>query len=228
MVLDNEEASFTVGQEVPFVTNQRRSTNTANQQNSFNFNNFNSITREDVGVKLAFTPQISEGDNVLLEVELEVSDLDADQIGDVNLLGPTTNKSLITTNVLVNNGSTAVLAGFIRDTANRRRNQVPVAGDLPVLGWLFRGKSNSSNKRNMVVLATPHIIKEETDLERLTQFKVNQYHTANLDQFLDEGFFKKVKKKAEKRKKFRPTANKAEAITGQRHNETFNRGDIKR
>lgn len=230
MTVDNEEASISVGQEVPFVTSQRRNTGTdsTTTNNQFSFNNFNSITREDVGVQLTVTPQISEGDNVLLELELEVSDLDAEQIGDVNLLGPTTNKSLIQNKVLVKDGSTAVLAGFIRDITNRRRNQTPIAGDLPVIGWLFRGKTNSRNKRNMVVLVTPHIVKDAIDHERVTDNMVREYHDANIDELLNQNFFKKIRKKVDRRKNYRPTFDKSEELTGVRADDGFGRGDLRR
>jgi general secretion pathway protein D len=231
VTVDNEEASITVGQEVPFVTNQRRpvgNQNDPNSVNNFSFNSFNSITREDVGVKLTVTPQISEGDNVFLDMELEVSDLDADQIGDVNLLGPTTNKSLVQNKVLVKDGATAVLAGLIRDTANRRRNQTPIAGDLPVIGWLFRSKSNNRTKRNLVVLVTPHIIKEGVEYDRITNYSVGNYYDANVEELFDQGFFKKVKKKRQDRKTHRPTFEKSQQLTGQRSSVTYGRGDIHR
>lgn len=229
MTVDNEEASISVGQEVPFVTNQRRNVNTGNDnQNNFAFNNFNSITREDVGVKLKVTPQISEGDNVLLEVEIEVSDLDAEQIGDVNLLGPTTNKALVTNKVLVKDGSTAVIAGLIRDTTNRRRNQIPVAGDIPVLGWLFRGKSNNQTKRNMVVLVTPHIVKDHADFERLTDNRVEDYRNEHLQWLMKQRFFKKQKQNFKERRDFRPTIEYSESVVGASGASSFGRGDIKR
>lgn len=231
VTVDNEEASITVGQEVPFVTNQRRpvgGTDPNVNSNQFSFNSFNSIQREDVGVKLTVTPQISEGDNVFLDLELEVSDLDADQIGDVNLLGPTTNKSLVQNKVLVKDGSTAVLAGLIRDTANRRRNQTPILGDLPGLGWLFRGKTSGRVKRNLVVLVTPHIIKEGVEYDRVTNYQISNYYNANAEHIFEQGFFKKVKKKRDDRKNHRPTFERSQELTGQRSTLEYGRGDIKR
>jgi len=234
--VDNEEAAVTVGQEVPFVTNQRRPVdNDTDNNNNFNFNSFNSIRREDVGVKLTVTPQISEGDNVRLELNLEISEIATNQIGDVNLLGPTTNKSLIENTVTVKDGSTAVLAGLMRDTASRNTKQAPVLGDVPVLGWLFRQRGTDRRKQNLVALVTPHILKDHVDMERVTHFHVSEYQRANLDQFLERGFFKKVKLKNDERKRYRPTADATENVVGRgtansgsSSGKNFGRGDISR
>ncbi len=234
--IDNEESSITVGKEVPFITGSSRpQTTTGGTDGEFN-SSFGStrIQREDVGVKLKVTPQISEGDNVLLEVEIEVSDIaDTDpRVGTPDIVGPTTNKSLFTSKVLVKDGSTAVLAGLIRDSTNRTRNQTPILGDAPVLGWLFRSKKDSRQKSNLVVLVTPHIVKESVDMERLTLHKLNEYHDSNLDELFEGGFFKKVKKKQEHRKNHRPTFEESAAITGRdtgsAESDGFRRGDMKR
>lgn len=232
--VDNEEASVTVGQEVPFVTNQRRAVDNDNdnQNNNFNFNNFNSIRREDVGVKLTVTPQISEGDNVLLEINLEISEVAPanQQIGDVNLLGPTTNKSLVENKVLVKDGSTAVLAGLLRDTASRSKTQAPVLGDLPVLGLLFRGKSTNQRKQNLVALVTPNIVKESVDMDRVTHFTVDEYQRANIEHFFEQGFFERIKKTRNQRKNHRPAMEHADQVLGNKTvtDESYGRGDMKR
>jgi general secretion pathway protein D len=231
--VDNEEASVTVGQEVPFVTNQRRAVDSDNNNNNnFNFNNFNSIRREDVGVKLTVTPQISEGDNVLLDINLEISEVAPanQQIGDVNLLGPTTNKSLVENRVLVKDGSTAVLAGLLRDTTSRARTQAPVLGDVPVLGLLFRGRSVNQRKQNLVALVTPNIVKDNVDLERVTHFTIDEYQRANVEEFFQKGFFDKIKKRRQDRKTHRPAQEHAEQVLGQNVTSggKYGRGDIKR
>ncbi len=185
------------------------------------------MQREEVGVKLNVTPQISEGDNVLLDMKVEVSDVANDSVGSVDILGPTTNKSLVENRVLVHDGSTAVLAGLIRDIADRSRRQTPLLGDLPAVGWLFRKKGTNRDKRNMVVLVTPHIVKEKADLERATQYKLDEYRDANVEELFRQGFFKEVFKKHERRKSFRPTLERTEALTGRR-GPKFNKGDIER
>lgn len=232
--IDNEESSITVGKEVPFITGSSRPQTTTGGTDINNSFGTTRIQREDVGVKLKVTPQISEGDNVLLEVEIEVSDIaDTDpRVGTPDIVGPTTNKSLFTNKVLVKDGSTAVLAGLIRDSTNRTRNQPPVLGDAPLIGWLFRSKKDTRQKSNLVVLVTPHIVKESIDMERLTLHKLNEYHESNLDELFDQGFFKRVKKKQELRKKHRPTFEESAAITGRDtgsgQTSGFRRGDMKR
>lgn len=234
--IDNEESSITVGKEVPFITGSSRpQTTTGGDPDNFN-SSFGTtrIQREDVGVKLKVTPQISEGDNVLLEVEIEVSDIaDTDpRVGTPDIVGPTTNKSLFTNKVLVKDGSTAVLAGLIRNSTNRTRNQTPILGDAPLVGWLFRSKKDSRQKSNLVVLVTPHIVKESVDMDRLTLHKLNEYHDANLAELFEQGFFKRVKKKHDRRKDYRPTFEESAAITGRDTGSgdagSFRRGDMKR
>ncbi len=232
--IDNEESSIIVGKEVPFITGSSRpATNADGAVTSTSFGTTR-IQREDVGVKLTVTPQISEGDNVLLEVSIEVSDIakaDAN-VGNVDLVGPTTNKSQFENKVLVKDGSTAVLAGLIRDSTNRTRNQSPILGDIPILGSLFRSKNNTRQKSNLVVLITPHIVKESVDMERLTLHKLNEYHDTNLDELFEDGFFQRVKKKHNRRKNHRPTFEESAAITGRdtgsADSSNFRRGDIKR
>lgn len=236
VTVDNEEASILVGQEVPFITSTSRPNTDQSGVSQGYSSGFTRVQREEVGIKLKVTPQISEGDNVLLEISLEVSDTDAQQIGTVDIIGPTTNKSLIENKVLVRNGYTAVIAGLIRNSAKRENTQTPILGDLPVLGWLFRSKSDAREKRNMVVLVTPHIIKEGIDYERITQFKMNEYHESNLEELLQsKNVFRKVKRKEELRRQYRPTFNKAESLTGLRDESTggnasepYGRGNVPR
>lgn len=229
VTVDNEEASIVVGQEVPFITStaspQRTSTG---EVITGTWGGYTRVERKEVGIKLTVTPQISEGDNVLLKIEIEVSSVASQNVGDVNILGPTTNKSLFKNQVLVKDGSTAVLAGLIRDTADRSQTQVPVLGDLPLVGTLFKNKNNRREKRNMVVLVTPHIIKESSDMERVTQYKVTEYQDVNVQELFKAGFFKKVKMKASMRKNYRPTLERTEALTGQVEREEFNKGTIYR
>lgn len=230
VTLDNEEASIVVGQDVPFITStsaSRRPDGTADTTGGF-YGGYTQVERHEVGVKLKVTPQISEGDNVMMMVDIEISDTDATQIGTVDIIGPTTNKSLVTNKTLVKDGSTAVIAGLIRDNAVRDRKQAPVLGDLPLLGWLFQSRAVRREKRNMVVLVTPHIIKEGMDMERLTHHKINEYYDANLEELFDSGFFSKIFTKYQTRKNYRPTLQRSEEYSGRRSHQQFRRGDIER
>jgi general secretion pathway protein D len=229
VTLDNEEASIVVGQDVPFITStsaSRRPDGTADT--SGYYGGYTRVERHEVGVKLKVTPQISEGDNVMIKVDIEISDTDATQIGTVDIIGPTTNKSLVTNKTLVKDGATAVIAGLIRDNAIRDRKQAPVLGDLPLLGWLFQSRAIRREKRNMVVLVTPHIIKEGMDMDRLTHHKINEYYDANLEELFESGFFNKIFTKYQTRKNYRPTLQRSEEYSGRRSHQQFRRGDIGR
>jgi general secretion pathway protein D len=226
VTVDNEQSTVLVGQEVPFITNTSRpsTTDTGRQLTS----GFTRINREDVGVKLTVTPQISEGDNVYLDLEIEISDVASasSAIGDPNIVGPTTNKTNLTNKVTVKDGSTAVIAGLIRDISDRAHQQSPILGDIPLLGNLFRSKASGQTKRNMVILVTPHIVKENVDLERLTKNAVDEYQAVNAEQFMDQGFIKKIRTKRNNRRNHRPTLDRIQAISS--GEARFGRGDIKR
>ncbi len=227
--LDNEEASIVVGQEVPFITSTSSSRTGTGQVDTNNYyGGYTRVERQEVGVKLKVTPQISEGDNVLIQTEVEISDTDAKQIGTVDIVGPTTNKSVVTNKALVKDGSTAVIAGLIRDNAFRSTTQPPVLGDIPLVGWMFGSKSTKREKRNMVVLLTPHIIKEGMDLDRLTTKKVNDYYDSNVEELFKTGFFKKIKKKYDMQTNYRPSLKHTESLTGRRTDNNFRRGDVDR
>lgn len=228
VTIDNEEASIVVGQEVPFITSQSRGLSTDNTINS-NYG-YTRVERHDVGIKLTVTPQISEGDYVALDLEIEVSEVAKTQEGgvDPNIAGPTTNKSQVKNRILVKDGSTVVIAGLIKDTKNRTRSQPPILGDIPLIGWIFGKRENEQRRQNMVVLVTPHIVKEGIDLDRITQYKVGEYHDANIDDLFDRGFFKKIKQKRQIRKKHHPTFDRSAAITGRSSGPQYGRGDIKR
>lgn len=228
VTLDNEEAAITVGQEVPFITSTSSSRRTDGSADTGMYGGYTRVERQEVGIKLKVTPQISEGDNVLVQTEIEISDTDAKQIGTVDIVGPTTNKSVVTNKALVKDGSTAVIAGLIRDNSKRDQTQPPILGDIPVVGWLFSSKADRREKRNMVVLLTPHIVKEGMDLDRLTNQKVKDYYDANVEELFESGFFKKISRKKDMRDNYRPTLNRSKELTGRASSDPFKRGDIPR
>ncbi len=228
VTLDNEEATIVVGQEVPFITSTSSSRRTDGSADVGMYGGYTRVERQEVGIKLKVTPQISEGDNVLVQTEIEISDTDAKQIGTVDIVGPTTNKSVVTNKTLVKDGATAVMAGLIRDNSKRDQTQPPILGDIPVVGWLFSSKADRREKRNMVVLLTPHIVKEGMDLDRLTKQKVNDYYDANVEELFKAGFFKKISRKKDLRDNYRPTLNRSKELTGRASSDPFKRGDTPR
>lgn len=230
VTVDNEEASIVVGQEVPFIVGTGSPRTSA--EGDLISTGFTRVQRQEVGVKLKVTPQISEGDYVALQLEVEKSNVAANPVGDVNILGPTTDKSIVTNKVVVKDGSTALIGGLIEDAVDRARAQTPLLGDLPLVGWMFGRRSNIQSKSNIVVLVTPHIIKEGVDLDRVTEFKVREYQDAHADFMFDKGFFTQIKRKRDARQNWRPTGDAAAEAAGRAapggQGQRFGRGDIRR
>lgn len=168
LTLDNEEASILVGQEIPVVTGSTAS--------STNTNPFQTISRQEIGVKLLVTPQINDGDAVQLAIEQEVSSLSNSNIAaDV-----ITNKRTIKTAVLVNDGATIVLGGLIDDQVDENSARVPVLGDIPLLGRLFRADNTNIVKRNLMVFIRPTIIRDQATLSELSGRKYNYIRAEQL------------------------------------------------
>jgi len=153
MTLDNEEAEITVGQEVPFVTGQF--TNTGAAQGSVN--PFQTIQREDVGLTLKVTPQINEGDAIILDIQLENSNLSRATTEAVDLV---TNERTITQKVLIEDRQLLILGGLVDDQILEVDEKVPFLGDIPGLGNLFRSRSSTVTKRTLMVFIRPVIIRD--------------------------------------------------------------------
>lgn len=158
MTLDNAEAEIVVGQNVPFVTGQ------FSNQSTTPDNPFQTIQRQDVGIKLRVKPQINEGDTVTMEIEQEVSSVDESTVG-ADLI---TNKRSIKTNVQVDNGEIVVLGGLIGDDARANQDKVPLLGDIPLLGNLFKNSRRSSTKTNLMVFLRPQIVRDRGTAAALT------------------------------------------------------------
>ncbi|MEW6298401.1 MAG: type II secretion system secretin GspD [Thermodesulfobacteriota bacterium] len=159
LTTDNEEAEILVGQNVPFIAS--RATDSTDLDNLFA-----TVQREDVGIRLRLTPQISEGDTVRLDIYEEVSAIvpTPPSVGDPNLVGPTTSVRSASTTVVVKSGQTVVIGGLISDNITRQRSTVPYLGELPVLGNLFRSDVDSANKINLLIFLTPHIVRSDTEI----------------------------------------------------------------
>jgi len=222
--VDNEEAHILDGQEVPVISGTQRPLDSGGGQ--FNNSIFNQTQRRDVGIQLTVTPQISEGDYVFLDLEVSVERPIQSTIGlDPNLVGPTFSKSEITNKVVVRDGSTGVLGGLISESTDHSKRQTPLLGDIPGVGWLFRRKDDQRGKRNLVVLITPHIIKEGIDYDRKTEAEIEYTARANADVLFEKGFIKKVSTKHKMRNDYRPTDAALEEV---RSKQGFGRGDISR
>ena len=152
VTLDNQEAEIIVGENVPFVTGQF--TNSNSDPN----NPFQTIERHDVGIVLKVKPQINEGDSVKLDIEQEVSSVSS---GSGSTL--TTNKRSIKTSVLVDDKQIIVLGGLIKDDLQEVEDKVPLLGDIPLLGMLFRNTKTDLVKTNLMVFIRPEILRDGQD-----------------------------------------------------------------
>ena len=159
---DNEESRIEVGQDVPFITGQY-STNTGNATA------FNTVQRQQVGTILSVTPQINEGDSVVLKVEIEVSSLSASSAA-VDLI---TNKRTIKTTVLVPDRGTLVIGGLIQDQAKNSEQRVPFLSRIPLIGELFRARDTSKSRTNLMVFLQPHILHDDHAAAVETDAKYN-------------------------------------------------------
>jgi general secretion pathway protein D len=168
VTMDNQEAEIKVAQEVPFVTGQF--TNTGGNNGGGNVNPFQTIQRQEVGTILKITPQINEGDSVMLKIEQESSSIAASASGAVDLV---TNKRTINTHVLIEDGGTIVLGGLISDSQTGGEQRVPFLGRIPIIGEAFKTRSAKKTKTNLMVFIKPRILRDGTDTAIETNQKYN-------------------------------------------------------
>ncbi len=176
VTLDNVEAEIQVGQEVPFITGQYSNTGASTTA----LNPFQTIERKDVGLTLKLKPQINEGDAVQLEIEQESSTLAATTSG-IKAADVITNKRTIKTSVLAQDGQVIVLGGLIDDSFRDSREKVPLLGDIPVLGNLFRFSGTSKTKQSLMVFIRPVILRDAATANAYTQRKYSFFRTRQLD-----------------------------------------------
>ncbi|MGJ8670725.1 MAG: type II secretion system secretin GspD [Oceanococcus sp.] len=163
VTMDNEEAEISVGQEVPFLTGSF-----SNNSGGSNVNPFQTIERRDVGLTLGITPQINDGDSIQLTIKQESSNVSAGAAGAVDLI---TNKRTLNTSVMVGNGDILVLGGLIDDNVSRTEQKVPILGDIPLLGSLFRSTSISKTKQNLMIFIRSTILRDRESSSYYTRKK---------------------------------------------------------
>jgi len=174
VTLDNVEAEINVGQEVPFVTGSFTSAgNTGSVSNPFQ-----TIQRKPVGITLKVKPQINEGDAIRLDIEQKIDSLSASAVGAVDLI---TNTRTIKTSVMVDDGQTLVLGGLIKDDLKESVQKVPLLGDIPILGALFRKKSTTKEKINLMVFLRPIILRNAQDAYDVSSEKYNYFRAQQLE-----------------------------------------------
>ncbi|NWO03511.1 MAG: type II secretion system secretin GspD [Idiomarinaceae bacterium] len=169
VTVDNEEASFLVGQEVPTISGSTTGDN--------NDNPFQTVDRTEIGIKLKVTPQINEGDAVQMTIEQEVSSLSGATAVDVII-----NKRELKTTVMADDGETIVLGGLIDEDVQESVSKVPLLGDIPILGKLFSSTSTSKQKRNLMVFIRPTIVRDGKRMRELSSAKYNYMRALQLDE----------------------------------------------
>jgi general secretion pathway protein D len=181
LATDNEDAEITVGQNVPFQagfsagltnlaglagTSGTTSTTTAASLSPL-ISSVAPIQRQNVELRLRIKPQITEGDNIRLQIDEQNEDIASRD----PQLGPTTNKRTIKTNISVKDQSTIVIGGLIQERTIQGVRKVPLLGDIPLLGWLFRSTDNTKTKTNLLLFLTPYIIHDQSDYRRIYERK---------------------------------------------------------
>ncbi|RUO29845.1 type II secretion system protein GspD [Aliidiomarina sedimenti] len=167
--LDNQEANFLVGQDVPTLTGSTAGSN--------NDNPFQTVERQEIGIRLRVTPQINEGDSVQMVIEQEVSSLAGATSVDITI-----NKRELSTTVLARDGETIVLGGLIDEDVQESLSKVPILGDIPILGHLFKSTSVTTRKRNLMVFIRPTIIRDDARMDQLSSRKYSYIRAQQLEQ----------------------------------------------
>ena len=162
LAMDNETASYIIGQEIPITTGESLGSNNANP--------FRTTSRQEVGIKLDITPQINEGSSVLLEIKIEVSGVAGTVSSGVDLI---TNKRAIETTALADDGQTIVLGGLIDDDTQETISKVPLLGSIPVFGKLFQSKTKTNIKKNLMIFIRPRIMTDSNSVYDVSSEKYN-------------------------------------------------------
>lgn len=168
--LDNQEASFIVGDEVPILTGAQNSSNG-------NSNPFQTVERKEVGVKLKVIPQINEGSSVKLTIEQEVSGINGNTGVDVTFA-----TRRLTTTVMADSGQIVVLGGLINEEVQESVQKVPFLGDIPFIGHLFKSSSSKKKKRNLMVFIKPTIVRDGVTMQGISGRKYNYFRALQIEQ----------------------------------------------
>lgn len=171
--LDNKIGEFVVAQEVPFITGSIL------PSSGGDVNPYTSIERKDVGITLKVLPRINAGDTIRLEVVQEASSIATTQLSQAADL--ITNRRAINTTVLADNGQTIVLGGLTSDDYGQVKSQVPILGDIPILGELFKSRRESRNKRTLFIFLKPTILRNGEDAAAMAKAKYARLRNEEMD-----------------------------------------------
>lgn len=183
LAADNQKAKIVVGENRPFPTGQAQ---------GITGGTLVTIERKDVGVTLELTPQVLEDDLIRLEIKQEITaiaDNVAQTIGSGTAtvpVGPTTTKRSMETTTIARDQQTLVVGGLVRDNITISEKKVPFFGDIPLLGWLFRSQTRQTEKLNLLVFLTPHLVRDETDMIELNARKAKEVNVLQRDNRIEE------------------------------------------
>ncbi len=173
LTTDNEQAEITVGQNLPFQGAFLGGSlgAAAGAAGASSFLPQVSVQRQDVALKLKLTPHVNDSDMVRLELEQEVSDIAS---ANFNGLGPATSKRTAKTTVVVRDQQTVVIGGMMQERVTNNVSKVPLLGDIPILGYLFKYRTKSTLKTNLMIILTPYVIRDQSDLRRIFKKKLRE------------------------------------------------------
>jgi general secretion pathway protein D len=183
LAADNQKAKIVVGENRPFPTGQAQ---------GITGGTLVTIERKDVGVTLELTPQVLEDDLIRLEIKQEITAIAenvAQTIGSGSAsipVGPTTTKRSMETTTVAQDQQTLVVGGLVRDNVTLSERKIPFLGDIPWLGWLFKSQSRQTEKLNLLVFLTPHLVRDEADMIELNARKAKDVNTLQRENRIEE------------------------------------------
>lgn len=179
LTMDNKEASFTVGENVPFITGSFTNTGTGGVSSPFQ-----TVQREDVGITLKVTPHVNEGDRILLDISQEISDVKSQTAN-----GPVTSQTKVETQVLSSSGEVIVMSGFMKESSRQSEQRVPILGNIPLIGRLFRKNTDNQSKSNLAIFIRATVIRDDEALSGATAEKYQHIRQMQLN-MRDKGFLR--------------------------------------
>ncbi|MBN1960892.1 MAG: type II secretion system secretin GspD [Deltaproteobacteria bacterium] len=187
LTTDNEEASIEIGQKIPFMRGTSlsslgaaASTNATLNSLSSLSNLYSSVDRVDVSLKLTLTPQINERGRIKLKIDQQVEDIVGEQ--QVTATPTTANRSAKTV-VVVDDQQTVVIGGLMRDRVTDGETKVPILGDIPIIGWLFKNRTHKVEKVNLLLVLTPYIIRNSNDFQEILERKMEEYENFAIEYY---------------------------------------------
>jgi len=172
LTTDNEKSTITVGQNLPFPSAITGGLPMAGQAGGMAaFAAMQSVQRQDVQLKIEVTPHVSASETVRLELKTEISDIAAENF---NNLGPATNKRTLETTAVVRDQQPVVLGGIMRDKISEAVTKIPLLGDIPILGYLFKTRSKKVEKQMLLIVLTPYVINDPSELGRIFERKTRE------------------------------------------------------